>query len=276
VFLQCHEHHLKDGPEALRPVGETRWVDAIAAESRKGPAGAARVGGIVGTADLCLGEAVREVLEAHCAASELFRGIRDSAAWDDDAPVHRAARTGNAAMYADPAFRKGFAQLAPLGLSFDAYHYHPQNPHLLDLARAFPDTVIVLDHLGTPLGVGPYAAKREEVFETWSRDMAELATCPNVHVKLGGLAMPWNGFGFETDPRPPSSDRIVALQGRYYRHGCRPAVRRAFPCASARHPWCPWKCRRGRRRPPSSGSAAGSSAACRARCRAARQRSANR
>jgi len=218
VFVQCHEHHLQGGPEALRPVGETQWVDAIAAEARGGPEGAARVGGIVGTADLCLGERVREVLEAHCAASALFRGIRDSAAWDDEAPVHRAARTGNAEMYADRAFREGFAQLAELGLSFDAYHYHPQSRSFADLARAFPDTTIVLDHLGTPLGVGPYAKRRDEIFESWSRDLAELARLPNVFVKLGGLAMPWNGFGFESEPSPPDSDRIVALHGRYHRH----------------------------------------------------------
>jgi predicted TIM-barrel fold metal-dependent hydrolase len=216
VFVQCEEHHFKDGPEELRPVGETVWVDGLAAEMAKGPAGAARVRAIVGTANMCLGAKVRDVLEAHCQASELFRGIRDTAAWTESDAVHQAARTGNAEMYADAAFREGFAELGELGLSFDAYHYHTQNRYLTDLARAFPDVVIVLDHLGTPLGVGPFAGKRDEIFQQWSKDLAELATCPNVNIKLGGMLMPWNGFGYETAERPPSSDEFVALQGRYY------------------------------------------------------------
>ena len=218
VFAQCEEMHRKDGPEALKPVGETEWVDSIAAEAAKGPEGAARIGAIVGTANLCLGESVREVLEAHCEASPLFRGIRDTAAWDPNEGIDRAARTDDAAMYADADFREGFRVLSEMGLSFDAYHYHHQTPHLTALARAFPEAVIVLDHLGTPLGVGPYEGKREEIFEEWARDLSELATCPNVNVKLGGLLMPWNGFGYDTAERPPTSDEIAALQGRYYHH----------------------------------------------------------
>jgi len=217
VFVQCEEHHFEEGPEALRPVGETVWVDSVASEMQSG-AGTAQVSAIVGTANLCLGEAVRPVLEAHCEASRLFRGIRDTAAWGEGEGIHQAARTGNAEMYADAAFREGFGELRKLGLSFDAYHYHTQNRYLTELARAFPDTVIVLDHLGTPLGIGPYAGKRDEIFREWARDMRELATCPNVHVKLGGMLMPWNGFGFDTAERPPSSDDFVALQGRYYHH----------------------------------------------------------
>jgi predicted TIM-barrel fold metal-dependent hydrolase len=218
VFAQCGEHHYQEGPEELRPVGETEWVDSLAAEAARAPAGAARVGAIVGTANVCLGAKVREVLEAHCEASALFRGIRDSAAWDAFEGVHQAASTGNAEMYADLAFREGFAELGKLGLSFDAYNYHTQLALLTDLARAFPDVVIVLDHLGTPLGVGPYEGKRDEIFSIWANKMAELATCPNVNVKLGGMLMPWNGFGCDAADRPPSSDEFVALQARYYHH----------------------------------------------------------
>ena len=86
------------------------------------------------------------------------------------------------------------------------------------LARDFPDTTIVVDHLGTPLGIGPYAGRRDEIFDVWRKDMTELATCPNVNVKLGGMAMPWNGFGWDAAERPPTSDEFVAAQGRYYHH----------------------------------------------------------
>lgn len=105
-----------------------------------------------------------------------------------------------------------------MGLVFDAYHYHPQTPQLTALARAFPAARINLNHLGTPVGTGPYAGKQEEVFAKWAKDLAELATCPNVTIKLGGLAMPWNGFGFEQGARPPGSDEIVRRQARYYHY----------------------------------------------------------
>ena len=159
---------------------------------------------------------MRDVLEAHQAASPLFRGIRHLAVWDASDEVQTAEGVSGPNLYGESAFRAGFGVLADLGLSFDAYHYHHQNRYLADLARAFPTVPIVLDHLGTPLGIGPYANQREAVFAEWQRQLADLATCPNVSVKLGGLAMPWNGFGFETAPKPPSSDELVARQARYY------------------------------------------------------------
>lgn len=217
VFAQCGECYRKDGPEALRPVGETEWIDGIAREAEARP-DATQIAGIVATADLRLGAGVREVLEAHRVASPLFRGIRQAVCWDDSGVVQNAEGARDAHSYREPAFREGFAVLAEMGLSYDAYHYHPQNADLADLARAFPQATIVLDHLGTPLGVGPYEGKRDQVFAEWKQSMNELASCPNVHVKLGGLAMPWNGFGFEAGARPPSSDQLLALQGRYYEH----------------------------------------------------------
>src|SRR5690606_11731468 len=76
---------------------------------------------------------------------------------------------------------------------------------LIDLARAFPDQPIVLDHVGGPLGVGPYAGRRDAAFADWRRSIRTLAECPNVHVKLGGLGMKICGFGFEDAARAPSS-----------------------------------------------------------------------
>ena len=112
--------------------------------------------------------------------------------------------------------RAGVAVVDDMGLVLDTYHSHHQNPHLTAWARAFPGLSIVLDHLGTPLGVGPYAGRRDEIFAEWSRGIAELAKCPNVTMKLGGLAMPWNGFGYDDAKRPPTSDELVAEQSRYF------------------------------------------------------------
>ncbi len=216
VYLQCWEGHREDGPEHLRPVGETEWVNGIAERGRQQPGGT-QIGGMVGTTDL-RDPRVREVLEAHRAASPLFRGIRQPAAWDADPSIMRMPGIDDANVYGDPRFRAGVAALAEMGFSLDAYHYHTQTPHLTALARAVPQATIVLDHLGTPLGVGAYAGRRQEIFAEWKRGLAELATCPNVAMKLGGLAMPWNGFGFESRPKPPTSDEIVAAQGDYYRY----------------------------------------------------------
>jgi len=218
VYLQCGEGYRETGPEALMPVGETEWVDAIAERARQDP-DAPQIGAIVGTAELRLGAAVREVLEAHQAASPLFRGIRQAAAWDESDLVIRRPGLTDGALYRDPDFRAGFAVLVDMGLTFDAWHYHHQIPHLTDLARAFPGAAIVLDHFGTPIGVGPYAGRRDEIFASWAKDLSELARCPNVSLKLGGLAMPWNGFGFEARALPPTSDEIVAAHQRYYAHG---------------------------------------------------------
>ncbi len=217
VYVQCWEGYRKTGPEEMKVVGETEWVERIATQAAKRPE-AAQIGAIVGTAELRLGAKVRPILEAHCRASKRFRGIRLIAAWDACEDIMSMPGLHDGKLYGDPAFREGFAVLADMGLSFDAYHYHHQNRHLTELARAFPSVRIVNNHLGTPLGVGPYADRKEAVFEEWARDIAEQATCPNVFIKLGGLAMPWNGFGFHNDPAPPTSDELAAKQQRYYHH----------------------------------------------------------
>jgi L-fuconolactonase len=215
VFLQCWEGYRPDGPVEMMPVGETEWVDKIANRARA-RVGAAQIGAIIGTAELRLGQDVRTVLEAHKAASPLFRGIRLAAAWDASEEIMSMPGLEGTDLYDDPAFREGFSVLAEMEMSFDAYQYHTQTKSLTRLARDFPNVNIVNDHLGTPLGIGPYAGKGEAVFEEWKRDLATQAECPNVFMKLGGLAMPWNGFGFENAAQPPSSDDIVAHQSRYY------------------------------------------------------------
>ena len=115
----------------------------------------------------------------------------------------------------DSGFREGFATLARSGLSFDAWLYHPQIPELTALARAFPDARIVLDHVGGPLGIGRYAGRREEVFAAWRLAIRDLAGCATVHVKLGGLGMRINGFGFEAAEDPPSSEHLAAAWRPY-------------------------------------------------------------
>ena len=159
------------------------------------------------------------MLDAHEAAGGgLFRGIRDALCRAEHPEALTIPGQAPAGLSVDPAFRAGVRRLGERGLTYDTWHYHFQIREFTDLARAVPDTVMVLDHFGTPLGVGPYATQREEIFESWTQDITELARCENVVVKLGGLAMPDNGFGWNAQPRPPTSDEFVAAQERYYLH----------------------------------------------------------
>lgn len=220
VFVECASMYRADGPAALRPVGETEFVNGMAAMSASGGYGATRAcAGIVGLADLCLGAAVRPVLEAHIdAARGRFRGIRHAAGWHASEQIRNSHTDPVEHLLLDKRFREGFAQLAPLGLSFDAWLYHPQIAELTDLAQAFPDTPIVLDHVGGPLGIGPYAGQADAVYADWKRDIDALARCPNVVVKLGGLAMPINGFGWHKREPRPTSQQLADATSRYVLH----------------------------------------------------------
>ena len=219
VFLECRAEYRSAGPEHLRPLGETEFVAEQAAQSRKGGPGVAEIAAIVSHADLQLGDSVEEVLAGHEEAGRgLFRGIRHAGARDRDPGALMIPGAAPEGLYQDAEFQRGLKRLGELGYSYDAWHYHHQNPAFAGLARAVPDTKMVLDHFGTPLGVGRFAGRRAEIFEQWKKDVAELAECPNVVAKLGGLAMPDNGFGWMGRELPPGSDEFVEAQAPYYLH----------------------------------------------------------
>jgi L-fuconolactonase len=217
VYLEWLSMYRADGPAEMRTVGEIEFANGVAAMSASGGYGKPRVcAGIVGHADLALGARVRDVLEAMIASGGgRFRGIRfisashpDQAQWGS--VVGRPER-----LLLDKRVREGFAQLAPFGLSFDAFMYHTQLDDLLDLARAHPATPIVLNHVGGPIGLGRYKGKRDAVFADWSASIRELASCPNVHVKLGGLGMRLLGFDVHEGELPPSSEQLAAVWRPY-------------------------------------------------------------
>jgi predicted TIM-barrel fold metal-dependent hydrolase len=218
VFVECGAMYRAGGPQEVQPVGETEFVETIAIESersRNGGPGAV-IAGIVGHVNLSLGAAVTPVLEAHLEASPTrFRGIRHMLCWD--ASGMQAKRTfPPPGLMLDKSFREGFACLQRYGLSFEAWLYHPQLPDLIELARAFPETAIVLNHIGGPIGIGPYAEYRAAVFNSWQYYMAVLATCPNVVVKLGGMGMPMCGFDWHERSTPPGSAELAKAMGPYY------------------------------------------------------------
>jgi predicted TIM-barrel fold metal-dependent hydrolase len=215
VYVDCRSMYRATGEEAFRPVGEVEFANGIAAMSASGGYGPAAIcAGIVSHVNLLLGDAARPVLEAEIAAGGgRFRGIRHSSPWDADPEVAGIYAIRPKGLLLDQTFRKGFACLAPLGLSFDAWLFHPQIGELADLARAFPDTRIVLDHCGGPIGLGSY--RRDEVFSGWKATIRDIAKCPNVVVKLGGLAMCLLGYDFHKRPMPPSSEQLATAWRPY-------------------------------------------------------------
>ena len=218
IYIQCRSKYRKDGPEHLRCLGETEFVIEQAKESA-GHEGKAEFVAIIPHADLRLGEEVVEVLEAHKELADgRLRGIRHALAWSEYPEAMFIRGPSDKDLYLRDDFQVGVRLLGKSGLTYESWHYHYQNLEFADLARAAPDTQMILDHFGTPLGVGPYASQREEIFEQWKNDIAEVAQCENVVAKLGGLAMPDNGFGWDQRDTPATSDEFVEAQRHYYLH----------------------------------------------------------
>ncbi|MEZ4869025.1 MAG: amidohydrolase family protein [Caldilineaceae bacterium] len=219
VFIECAAEYRTDGPVHLRPVGETEFVAELAAASAQNHTGQARVAGIVGFADLTLGDAVEEVLNAHIVAGQgLFRGIRHQGTWHASAEVPNSRINPPPDLFEQPAYQAGLRRLGAMGLSFESWNYHTQLPQVMGLAKAAPATTIVLNHLGGPIGIGPYAGRCAEVFTEWQKSIQELSQYPNVVVKLGGIAMEVNGYGWHERALPPTSAELVAAQRPWHLH----------------------------------------------------------
>lgn len=216
VYVSSRSMHRAKGPEAFRPVGETEFANGIAAMSASGGDGSTQVcAGIVGYADLRLGEAVNDVLDAHLiAGGNRFRGVRHTIAHDAEAALVRPGNPAEADLMNDENFRRGFAVLVKRDLVFEAWLYHPQIDQFAEFAARFPNTRIILNHLGGPLGCGRY--EREEVFPIWANSMKRLAKCRNIWIKIGGLGMPINGFDLYNAEAPASSEELANIWRRYF------------------------------------------------------------
>ncbi|MEV0251976.1 amidohydrolase family protein [Nocardia sp. NPDC050712] len=194
-FLHMEVEWSGKGP--LAKADETRWVANLPT------AQAVPLRAIIGNADPAA-PGFAELLDAHQAASPLFRGIRTMVGHHPDPGVRSFCKTESA--LAAPAFLDGFARLAERGLSFDAWVYSHAIPDVTALAKRYPEVPIVIDHLGTPAGIfgpvgkhtGANPSRRRELFLRWRDDFAELADHANVVAKCSGAMMPILGH-----PVPP-------------------------------------------------------------------------
>ncbi len=217
VFIECGSAYRSDGPEHLRSVGETEFVAAIAKDASADPL-KAQLKAIIAWADLRHAH-LDEALDAHDEAGlGLFRGIRHRAPYDAALEERVSSSRGDKDLYTQAAFLSGLRRLGERGLTFDFWNYHCQIEQVTAAAKAAPGTTIIFDHFGGPLGIGPYQGRQAEIFPKWKADVAELATCPNAVAKLGGLAMPINGWGWHKRARPATSDELVAAHREYYLH----------------------------------------------------------
>ena len=217
VFVECMSEYHKDSTRALAPVGETEFIEKLAIENAETNTQTDIAKAIIGFADLSLGDSVEQVFDAHLQTSpNRFKGIRHASGWDSSDQIRNSHTNPTRFLYLDKNFQKGFAKLIDYGFTFDAWLYHPQHEDLLELARSFPNQLIVLDHVGGPLGIGPYQTRRQSVFQSWTKTMKQLAECENVVVKLGGLSMATTGFEWHKKDIPPNSIELAEATAPYF------------------------------------------------------------
>ena len=211
VFVDCHSMYRKAGPAELRCAGETEFANGVAAMSASGLYGNLRAcAGIVSHVDLRLGAEAGAVFDAQIAAGNgRFKGIRHQTGWDADPGIRNSRTDPTAELTRDKTWREGFRELAKRKLTFDAWLYHPQLGEIAELADAFPDTTIILNHVGGPLGYAGYASRHDEARAAWKKVMVELAKRRNIVVKVGGLGMAMGWFDFYQRPKPPGSQELA-------------------------------------------------------------------
>ncbi|MDG2428269.1 MAG: amidohydrolase family protein [Acidimicrobiales bacterium] len=209
IFVECRANYDKERSEHFWPIGETTFAAREADQTDTG--GGPILAGIIGHADMMLGRGIADVLVAHIDASGgRFRGIRYTTAWDASGDIRNGHRKVTPLMMAASEFRSAARTLASMGLSFDAWLYHPQLPEVATLATTVPDLVIVLNHLGGPLAVGPYGRIRSKAHAAWRAGMRRVADSPNVFLKLGGVGMDdYFATGWSTRQAPPSSSEVA-------------------------------------------------------------------
>ena len=213
--MRCQ--YRETGPEEMKPVGEVEYIESIAAESATGKHGTTQAAAaIIGHADLKLGEGVRQVLEAMQAASPTrFRGIRHSVGWDESPELANREIKG---VLSTGQYRAGAGVLANMGLVLENSLYFHQLSELAEFARAVPNLTIVLNHIGGLVRIGPYANRDDEVLPAWREGVAEVAECPNIVMKLGGVGQLRYGFHWDQRETPIGSEELAEALGPLMGH----------------------------------------------------------
>ena len=208
VFIEVRGEYRKDGPAEMKPVGEVEYVQTIADASAAGSHGPTKAAAaIIGHADLKLGKGVLPVLEAMEGASpNRFRGVRHSVGWDESPELVNREIKG---ALGTNEYRSGAKVLADMGLILENSLYFHQASELADFANALPELSIVLNHIGGLVRVGPYANRDNEVLPAWRKGIEEMAKCPNIVLKLGGVGQTRFAYGWDQLEKPIGSEELA-------------------------------------------------------------------
>ena len=217
VFIEVRCEYRQDGPDEMKPVGEVEYIQTIADESAAGHQGQTKAAAaIIGHADLKLGEGVRPVLEAMQSASpNRFRGVRHSVGWDESPEL--ANRDIKGAL-ATGGYRAGAKVMESMGLVLENSLYFHQLSELADFARSVPELTIVLNHIGGLCRVGPYANRDDEVIPQWRKGVEEVAKCPNIIMKLGGVGQLRYGYYWHDRETAVGSEELAESLGPLMNH----------------------------------------------------------
>ena len=223
VHVEAHGHYRTEGPQHLRPVGETEYIADAAEKLASAPRVPNICAGIVGHADVTRGAAIEEVLEAHIKAGRgRFRGIRVNLYWTmsiDKPWTPSPVRT----LLEQSGIREALARLAPRNLSCDIVAFHPNLLDVAHTAAAFDDTIFIVNHLGAPM-TPDASPDQEELTRVWRHNVAELAQRPNVRMKLGGWTNPMLSrsipsiVALKRGAKAPSSEQIADAYRPYVDH----------------------------------------------------------
>jgi L-fuconolactonase len=222
VYVETQTMSRSFGPDILKPIGEVEFANGVAAMSASGAYGACQVcAAIVGFANLSAGDQIAALLErATSTAPDRLRGMRQMVFANPSPELKKLLPFAfPERVLMDTKFREGFRHLAPHRLSFEATVFHNQLDEVADLADAFPNTSIVLSHIGMAFGMGLNVEERGEVFHVWREALRKLARRPNVVCKIGGLGLPFWGFGFDQQDAVVSSEELARTWRPYVEAG---------------------------------------------------------
>lgn len=176
------------------PVGEMRWASEVAAQA--------------GLPDALIGQIwldradVGAVVAAY-RTMPLVRSVRHKPT--ATAREHHDARFAAKGSMRDPLWREGYARLAPAGLHFDLQTPWWHLDEAAELARDFPDTMIILNHAGLPADRSP------EALAGWRAALERFAAEPNTRAKISGIGVP--GRPWTLDLQKPVIDGVIAAFG---------------------------------------------------------------
>lgn len=217
VYIENGSMYRTTGPELLRSLGEIEYANGLGAMGASGVFGPTRFcAAIVGYAPVDKGDSVAELLDrALAVAPDRLRAVRQMAFFHPSEIFQSLPLGFPEGILSSASFLEGYRHVGSRGLSYEACVFHNQLGEVRDLADAFPETQLVVGHMGMAFGLGLDRNQRHEVFLDWRKSMQQIAERPNTLCKIGGLGLLFWGFGFEGHAGSVSSGQLAEVWQPY-------------------------------------------------------------